>query len=98
MIKVAIRQFEQKMEELSEDWDTEKLTVQLAQQVSQALKEAFSAAATAAFRDFVKSDQRQLFLPSGTVKFDFAPMFLAPFDNKKLHSNQKEPHTQQNSQ
>jgi len=31
LIKMAIRQFEQKMLEFSENWDTDKLTAELAQ-------------------------------------------------------------------
>ena len=55
LIKVAIRQFRQKMTEFSENLNTEQLTAQLAQQVSTALKDALTSAGAAALQAFVQS-------------------------------------------
>jgi len=55
LIKVAIREFRQKMTELGEKLNTKQLTAQLASQVSAALKDALTSAGAAALRSFVQS-------------------------------------------
>lgn len=55
LIKVAIKEFQQKMTELGENLDSAQLTAQLAQQVSAALKDALTAAGAAALQAFVQS-------------------------------------------
>ncbi len=55
IIQVAIREFEQKMTEVSGIWDTEHLTAELAHQVGEGLKQALTAAGQAAYRAFLES-------------------------------------------
>ena len=55
IIQVAIREFEQKMTEVSEIWDTEHLTAELAHQVGESLKQALTEAGQAAYRAFLQS-------------------------------------------
>jgi len=55
LIKVAIREFRQKMTEFGENLDTEQLTAKLAQQVMAALKDALTAAGATAVQTFVQS-------------------------------------------
>ena len=55
LIKVAIREFREKMAEFSENLDTQQLTAQLAQQVTTALKDALTAAGAVAVQAFVQS-------------------------------------------
>ena len=55
LIKVAIQEFKQKMEQLGENWQTESLTAPLAQQVTAALKDALTSAGAAALQTFVQS-------------------------------------------
>ena len=55
LVKVAIREFRQKMMEFGENLDTQQLTAQLAQQVTTVLKDALTAAGAAALQAFVQS-------------------------------------------
>ncbi len=54
LIKVATEQFEQKMTEFGQQWDTRTLTAELAQQVSDALQASFSHAARQAYKVFLE--------------------------------------------
>ena len=54
-IRVAIRQFKQKMEELGKNLNAAQLTAQLTQQMTVALKDALTAALAAAVQAFVQS-------------------------------------------
>jgi hypothetical protein len=60
LIKLATQQFEQKMSEFGQNWDTRHLTAELAQQVRSALQEAFSHASREAYKHFLEHyDLRQ---------------------------------------
>lgn len=54
LIKVAAEQFEQKMTEFGQQWDTRTLTAELAQQVSAAFQASFCHAARQAYKVFLE--------------------------------------------
>lgn len=55
MIQIAMNEFKQKMMELGQTWNTDRLTPELADQVGQGLKEALTSAAQTAFQGFLQS-------------------------------------------
>jgi len=54
MIKIATEEFEQKMAEVGQSWDTHKLTAELAEQVRVGLLESFSHACRKAYKRFLE--------------------------------------------
>ena len=55
IIQMAMREFKQKMTELSRSWDMEHLTAELAGVVGEGLKQALTGAGQAAYRAFLES-------------------------------------------
>jgi hypothetical protein len=54
LVKIATKEFEQKMAEVSQNWDTRKLTAELAEQVRVGLQESFSHACREAYKRFLE--------------------------------------------
>ena len=54
LIKIATEEFEQKMAEVSQKWDSRKLTAELAEQVRVGLQESFSHACRTAYKTFLE--------------------------------------------
>jgi hypothetical protein len=59
LIRVASREFEQKMSEFGQNWKTERLTADLAQQVRMGLRQSFSHACRQTYKAFVESYEVQ---------------------------------------
>jgi hypothetical protein len=84
LVKIATEQFEQKMAEFGQNWNTGKLTAELAEQVRVGLQESFSHACRRAYKHFLEHYDPQESLiewQDQTVRFKATStkMFLTSF-------------------